>query len=87
MPNIRSAVKRLKTTEKETKYNRSIKSAIKTASTKTEKLAATSIDEAKKAQNEAVSLIDKAVKKGVLKANTGARKKSRLAKKVNKAAK
>lgn len=87
MPNIRSAVKRLKTTERQTKYNRSIKSAIKTSTTKTTKLAVENVEEAKISQNKSASLIDKAVKAGVLHPNTAARKKARLAKKVNSAQK
>lgn len=46
---------------------------------------AKNIDEAKKNLSEAYKAIDKAMKKGVIKKNTAARKKSRLAQLVKKA--
>jgi small subunit ribosomal protein S20 len=69
--NIKSALKRIEVAERNRLRNRSYKSAVKTLS-KTY-LAA----EAKMAT--AYSKIDKAVKRGVLHPNTGARKKSGLA--------
>ncbi|OGH96763.1 MAG: 30S ribosomal protein S20 [Candidatus Melainabacteria bacterium RIFOXYA12_FULL_32_12] len=85
MANIKSAKKRAEIAERNRQRNVAIKSSVKTAIRKvletvkennTEKLVA--------ALNKAYSVIDKAVIKGVLHRNTGARKKSRLTRHVNK---
>lgn len=84
MPNIVSAKKRVKVTKTKTLRNNMIKSAYKTAVRKFEE----SLVKEDKAVIEsnfknAISKIDKAKSKGVLKANTVARKKSTLASKLN----
>jgi len=85
LANIKSAKKRAEIAERNRQRNVAIKSSVKTAIRKvletvkennTEKLVA--------ALNKAYSVIDKAVIKGVLHRNTGARKKSRLTRHVNK---
>lgn len=86
MPNIVSAKKRVKVTKTKTLRNNMIKSAYKTAVRKFEE----SLVKEDKAAIEsnfknAISKIDKAKSKGVLKANTVARKKSTLASKLNNA--
>ncbi|NJL45340.1 MAG: 30S ribosomal protein S20 [Leptolyngbyaceae cyanobacterium SM2_3_12] len=87
MANIKSALKRIEVTERNRLENRSYKSAVKTL-TKTYLVAVEayvanpSSDTLKTAQASmanAYSKIDKAVKRGVLHRNTGARKKARLA--------
>ena len=85
MPNIKSAKKRVKTTAKRTLRNSMIKSAYKTAVTKFENAIVNGLDKEVVIANHklAVEKIDKAFSKGVLKANTAARKKSTLAKKLN----
>ena len=61
-------------------------SSLKTSIRKFEdSLKAGNIDAAKSLYKNAASLIDKAVSKGTLHKNTAARKKSRLAKKLNSA--
>ena len=86
MPNIKSAKKRVKIIEKKTLRNNMIKSSYKTAVRKfDEAIQAGNIDEAKKLFSEATKKIDQACTKGVLVKNTAARKKSRLAKKLNAA--
>lgn len=84
MPNIKSAKKRVKVTETKNFRNKAIKSNLKT----TIKKANTAI-ETKEGTDEAVRLavkkIDQAVAKGIMHKNTAARKKSALARKVNKA--
>ncbi len=85
MPNIKSAEKRVEITKERTLRNQAIKSTVKTAVRKfDEAVSAAKTDEAKANLTSAVSKIDKAVSKGVLHKKTAARKKSRLAKKLNK---
>jgi small subunit ribosomal protein S20 len=87
MANIKSAVKRVKIAERNRLYNKSYKSAVKTLMKKyftaVDQYAAApspeSMQEVQQRMSEAYSKIDKAVKKGVLHRNNGARKKSRLA--------
>ncbi len=87
MANIKSALKRIEITERNRLRNKSCKSTVKTLMKKyfaaVEQYAANPSDEALKEVNDRMSLayskIDKAVKRGVLHQNNGARKKSRLA--------
>jgi small subunit ribosomal protein S20 len=84
MPNIKSAIKRAKQSEKRRLHNASQKSALRTAVKAAE--VATShndVDQAKGALLNATKKLDKAVTKGLIHKNAAARKKSRLAKKVN----
>ena len=86
MPNIKSAKKRVKITEKKTLRNSMIKSAYKTAIKNFEEaLDAGKLDEAKVLYSEATKKIDQACSKGVIVKNTAARKKSALSKKLNAA--
>ncbi|MDP4083448.1 MAG: 30S ribosomal protein S20 [Bacillota bacterium] len=84
MPNIKSAIKRVKTTEVRNSQNTTAKSAMRTAVKKVE-AAVTANNSA--AVNEslagAASKLDKAAAKGLIHKNAAARKKSRLAKKAN----
>ena len=77
MPNIKSAIKRVKVSEKKNLRNRMIKSALrnnlKAFEAGAEDLSAVS------------SAIDKAAAKGVISKNAANRKKARLAKRLNKA--
>lgn len=87
MANIKSALKRIEVTERNRLYNRSYKSAVKTLTksylSALEAYKADPSAEALEAVNAtmaaAYSKIDKAVKRGVLHSNTGARKKSQIA--------
>lgn len=84
MPNIKSAIKRVKTTEKRRLLNASQKSALRTAVKSFETAAATSdVEKAKEALANASKKLDKAVTKGLIHKNAAARKKSRLAKAFN----
>ena len=86
MPNIKSAMKRVKVIEKKTMRNNMIKSGYRTAVKKFEQaLESGNVEEAKALFSEANKKIDQACTKGVLVKNTAARKKSRLAKKLNAA--
>ena len=83
MPNIKSAIKRVKVSKAKTLKNVMRKSALK-SSIKKCNAAISSGTEAQKALNDTVSLIDKAASKKLLHRNTAARRKSRLAKAYNK---
>ncbi|AIQ14006.1 30S ribosomal protein S20 [Paenibacillus durus] len=84
MPNIKSAVKRVKTTEKRRALNVSQKSALRTAVKAADlALEGTEVETAKATIQAASKKLDKAVTKGLVHKNAAARKKSRLAKKLN----
>ena len=84
MANIKSAKKRIKVTETKTLNNRMIKSALKTAVKKFEMaIEANNAEEAKALFVKAAKSLDMAASKGVLHKNMVARKKSRLAAKLN----
>ena len=86
MPNIKSAKKRVKIIEKKTLRNNIIKSAYKTSIKNFEAaLNSGKLDDAKVLFVEATKKIDQACSKGVIVKNTAARKKSKLAKKLNAA--
>ena len=78
MPNIKSAIKRVKVNEKKHLRNRMVKSAMRTTVKKYESaVAAGSADAAMLSQT--ASAIDKAVAKGVISKNAANRKKARMA--------
>ncbi|MFD0616281.1 MULTISPECIES: 30S ribosomal protein S20 [Paenibacillus] len=84
MPNIKSAVKRVKTNEKRRLLNASQKSALRTAVKAADvAVAGNEVEAAKSAIQVASKKLDKAVTKGLIHKNAAARKKSRLAKKLN----
>ena len=86
MPNIKSAIKRVKIIEKKTLTNNMIKTGYKSAVKKFEEaIAAGNLEEAKTLFSEATKKIDQACTKGVIVKNTAARKKSSLSKKLNAA--
>lgn len=88
MANIKSAIKRIEIAERNRLRNKSYKSAVRTLMknyfTAVEKYASNrtpeNLNEVNHRLSVAYSKIDKAVKRGVLHRNTGARKKARLAK-------
>ena len=83
MPNIKSAFKRVKTTEKKAIANKVTKSAIRTSLKKAKIAVESSAPDAAAVAKQAVIRIDKAAAKGYMHKNTAARKKSKLAKAVN----
>ncbi len=84
MANIKSAKKRIKVTETKTLRNRMVKSALKTAIKKFEAaVEAKNAEEAKTLFVAATKSLDMAASKGILHKNMAARKKSRLAAKLN----
>ena len=84
MPNIKYAMKRAKQSERRRLQNASQKSALRTA-VKAALAAVEQADVAKAQQAllNATKKLDKAVTKGLIHKNAAARKKSRLAKKLN----
>ena len=83
MPQKKSAIKRRRQDEKLNARNRAIRSRMATAVKKVQSAPA---EEREQALRAAVSVIDKAVKVGVIKKATADRKKSRLAKATQRAA-
>ena len=83
MPNIKSAVKRVKVAERNRVRNRAWRSSVRTVRTGvTETAKSGTKANVKKALQNAYKVIDMAVSKGVLHKNAAARKKSRLTKAV-----
>ena len=76
MPRIKSAKKRVDVTERNRLRNMAFKSAVRTAIKKV--LSSTDAATVTESLNQAYSLIDRAVLKGILHKNTGSRYKSRL---------
>ncbi|MDT8715300.1 30S ribosomal protein S20 [Clostridium sp. 19966] len=84
MANIKSAQKRIKVTETKTLKNKMVKSALKTKIKKFETaVASNNAEDAKVAYIDASKALDMAASKGVIHKNMAARKKSRLAAKLN----
>lgn len=83
MPNIKSAIKRVKVTKAKTLQNKIVKTKVKNSIKKFEAALAEGSDNLQELYLKTVSEIDKAVSKGVLHKNNAARKKSRLAKHLN----
>ena len=80
MPNIKSASKRIKTSEKAAERNRVLKGGASTARRKLyEAIAAGDATASTAAYRAYCSVLDKGVKKGVIKANNANRRKSRAA--------
>lgn len=84
MPNIKSSIRSVKTDAERRAKNAPIKAPLRNASRKVVALTETGVQEDAKATLAIASgLIDKAARKGIIHKNAAARKKSRLAKKVN----
>jgi small subunit ribosomal protein S20 len=86
VPNIKSAIKRVKVNEKKNLRNRMVKSAMKTQVKKFETALNTDAASAASLLSATVAQIDKTASKGVIHKNAANRKKSRLALRLNKLA-
>ena len=86
MPNHKSAEKRVRQNKKRNAINRSNRTRLRT-SIKNLRAALANGSATQETLSETVSVIDKAVQKGVLHKNAAARNKSRLTARVNQAAK
>ncbi len=85
MPNIQSAKKRVKVSEKKNLRNRIIKSGLRTSLKKLDAAVAADAGSAAAQLSVTTAAIDKAAVKGVIHKNAANRKKARLAKQVAKA--
>ncbi len=85
MPNIKSAIKRVKVTRTKTLQNAMAKSALKTSIRKCRESVENNSANVAESFKHAVKTIDKAAAKNLIHKNTAARRKSKLAKLVNKA--
>ncbi len=85
MPNIKSAMKRVKVSQKKNLRNRMVKSGVKTAVRKYHLALAEGVEPASVQLSATTSAIDKAAAKGVIHKNAANRKKARLAKALDKA--
>ncbi|MFJ7732662.1 30S ribosomal protein S20 [Lysinibacillus sp. NPDC097231] len=82
MPNIKSAIKRVKVNEKANLANSQAKSAMRTTVKKAENAVAAKAENAQELLQAAYKSLDKAASKGLIHKNAAARKKSRLSKKA-----
>ena len=78
MPQIKSAIKRVKTQDAARKRNAAQMNKLRTAVKKFKAAAAARAEDASKLRVEAESALDKAVSKGLIHKNKAARDKSRL---------
>ena len=84
MPQIKSAIKRVKTSEKSHQRNISYKSKIKSTIKKFNlALSEKNKEETSKYFRDSISILDKSVNKGILTKNTVSRQKSNLTKKLS----
>lgn len=88
MPNIKSAKKRMRSSEKRRVGNMTVKTKVKTVRRKTREVLTAGVAEtSEQAVREYSSVLDKAVKRGVIKKNTAIRRKKRAVAALRKLAK
>ncbi|ANU23534.1 30S ribosomal protein S20 [Planococcus donghaensis] len=80
MPNIKSAIKRVRTNETKNAQNSHVKSAMRSSIKKAETALTNKDDNANDTVKVAIQQVEKAASKGLIHKNTAARKKSRLMK-------
>jgi len=85
LPNIKSAMKRVKINAKKNLRNRMVKSSMKTTIKKFDVAVASDPQQAANLLKASHSALDKAAAKGVIHKNAANRKKARLAKRLAKA--
>lgn len=83
MPNKKSAKKDLRKSGQRRKANDAVKKRVKDLIKKTSKEIEAKNTEVKKNFSQVIKAIDKMARKGIIKKNTAARKKSKLQKKLN----
>ncbi len=83
MANTKSALKRIKTSEKRRQRNVAVKSATRTYVKKARTAIAQHSPDSEAEVLAAISALDRAAKKGVIHPNNAARRKSRLMKRFN----
>ena len=82
MANTKSAIKRIRTSEKRRLRNRAVRSRVRSVLKTARAAVTTTGEDARTAVLQAIRTLDKAVTKGVIHRNTAARKKSALARKL-----
>lgn len=86
MPVTKSAKKRMVASEKRRLRNKSVRTRCRSSVARAGRfIAAGDLEAARQAVTEAVSVLDRAVAKGVIHPNNAARRKARLLKKLNQA--
>ena len=83
MANTKSAIKRIRTSEKRRLRNRTVRSRMRSVLKTARTAVTTAGEDARPAVLQAIRTLDKAVTKGVIHRNTAARKKSALARRLN----
>ena len=84
MANIKSAIKRIRSSARKQKRNRVVRGAARTSDKKARvALDEGQVDDAKASVQQAVSSLDRAAGKGLIHKNNAARRKSRLMKQLN----
>ena len=84
MPHTLSAAKRLRQSKERAARNKKWKTRVKSAIHASRNAIAANAESTQEEVRKAVALIDRAVVKGILHKNAGARKKSRLIRRFNK---
>ncbi|MDQ6693448.1 MAG: 30S ribosomal protein S20 [Chloroflexota bacterium] len=85
MANIKSAIKRIRQTERKRLRNKPVRTALKTYIRSAQsQIAAQQPEDAAQAVVRAISALDKAAGKGIIHRNQAARRKSRLMAKLNR---
>lgn len=85
MANIKSAIKRIRQSEKRRVRNRAVRSRMRTFVKQANTAIVAGEEDAAEAVRAAISELDRAARKGVIHPNNAARHKSRLMKKLNAA--
>lgn len=84
MANLDSSKKRIRSNERKRQRNVAVRTSVKTAIKRVEQaIAEGELETAQANFSSAVSTMDSAVAKGIIKKNTVSRKKSQLARKIN----
>ena len=83
MPNLRSSFKRVRVSAKKAARNRPIRTATRTQVARAQAAIAAQAEDSAEAVRRAMSQLDRAASKGVIHRNNAARRKSRLARKLN----
>jgi small subunit ribosomal protein S20 len=86
LANIKSAIKRIRSSARKRSRNKPVRSAIKTYVKVAQHDITIGSDDSAEAVVRAISALDKAANKGIIHKNQAARRKSRLMAKLNRAA-
>lgn len=86
MANLKSSIKRIRSSRRKAAYNQIVRSTANTYVKRARRLIdAGELEEAQEVVRQAVSALDRAARKGVIHTNNAARRKSRLMKHLNAA--